>query len=154
MAKRRQANVPGDGRGRRRSSVEPHRHRWSARLDAVTYEREWAEPVAFLLSRDKVPAAQAMGRLLAQAEGAWHGRVVPRTSMHDLLFTIPGDPYPFSTEVRVSWSEGLVDLRLISARERVRVLVTADRCREATAPAVLDSFLLQLVGGETPAKSN
>ena len=56
---------------------------------------DWEEQAQSLLERSMVPAAQAAGRLLASARAHWEGRVVPRTSMHDLLFTVPGYPYPF-----------------------------------------------------------
>jgi hypothetical protein len=45
--------------------------------------------------------------------------------------------------VLLSWSDGTFEVRLIS---RSRLLITADRCRQANAEAVLESFLLQLAG--------
>jgi len=110
----------------------------------MTDEPEWEESVSSLLGRSAVPAAQATGRLLDSARGRWEGRVVPRTSMHDLLFTVPGYPYPFEDSVRVAWSDDVFTFTLIVSS----ALQSADRARAGSAPAVLDSFLLQLVGGE------
>jgi hypothetical protein len=64
--------------------------------------------------------------------------------MHDLLFTVPGQEYPFDPVVRVRWSDDVYEFWLIADRH----LVTADKCLEPTSPQVLDSFLAQLVGGE------
>jgi len=66
---------------------------------------QWPNCIASLYSHEDVPAAMAGGRLLAGAENRWERRVVARTSMHDLLFTLPGEPYPFAHEVRVFWDE-------------------------------------------------
>jgi hypothetical protein len=107
---------------------------------ATVAEPTWPESVAFLASLDAVPAAQASARLLDQARPAWERRVVPRTSMHDLLFTRPGDQYPFPCFVRVSWSDGIFEFRF----EHQGALITADRSYDSTAPAVLDAFLMQL----------
>jgi hypothetical protein len=63
--------------------------------------------------------------------------------MHDLLFTVPGQVYPFEDTVRVSWADGAFEFRLTAKRGK---LVTADRCHETNAPLVLDAFLAQLVG--------
>ena len=64
--------------------------------------------------------------------------------MHSLLFTIPGQPYPFDQSVLVSWTDDVFEFQLVGGG----VVQAADRCHEATAPAVLDAFLAQLVGGE------
>jgi hypothetical protein len=87
-----------------------------------------------------VPAAQANAGLLAEAQTRWEGRVVARTSMHDLLFTVPGQAYPFRSSVRVHWEEDVYEFTLVAGGG----LVTADRCFQANALAVLDAFLLQL----------
>jgi hypothetical protein len=61
--------------------------------------------------------------------------------MHDLLFTLPGDDYPFSADVRASWSDEAYEFRL----NRRGLPVTVDRSYEQDAPNVLDAFLMQLV---------
>jgi hypothetical protein len=88
-----------------------------------------------------VPAALANGRLLASSAGRWDGQVVARTSMHDLLFTLPGEEYPFENQVRVSWSEGVFDFSLFTEIG----LANAHRAGELDAPHVLDAFLDMLV---------
>ena len=62
--------------------------------------------------------------------------------MHDLLFTLLGDAYPFPREVRVSWAADAFEFRL---SER-GLLVTADRSTAPHAREVLDAFLDQLTG--------
>jgi hypothetical protein len=108
----------------------------------VSDDREpvWANQVQWL---SEITHGEANARLLALAQPTWEGRVIPRTSMTDLLFTIPGDVYPFTETVRVSWSDGAFEFRLTAERGK---LVTADRCFEPSASAALDSFLSQLVG--------
>jgi hypothetical protein len=70
----------------------------------------WNDSVTFLSSLTKIPAALATGRLLAQAQERWGERVIPRTSMHDLLFTLPGHEYPFAEVLRVVWVNGAYSL--------------------------------------------
>jgi hypothetical protein len=101
----------------------------------------WTSSVNFLRSLAAVPAAQANAGLAEQAKEEWDGEVVCRTSMHDLWFTLPGDTFPWSADVRVSWAHDIFQLRL----SRNGLLVTADRCRADVSREVLDSFLHQLV---------
>jgi hypothetical protein len=61
--------------------------------------------------------------------------------MHDLLFTLPGDDYPFSSSVGVSWGEGCYEFRLLRRGQ----LVTADKSNEENASDVLSAFLEQLI---------
>lgn len=103
-------------------------------------EPTWRESVDFLRSLDTIPGAQANADLLGGAEAAWSGRVVPRTSMCDLLFTLPGDPYPFAADLRVTWENDVFELRFF----RGGLLVSVDRCRAQNAPSVLGAFLRQL----------
>ena len=63
--------------------------------------------------------------------------------MHDLLFTVPGDEYPFEEMVRVAWEDEIYTFRLSTAHGRIEV--AADRCREDRARFVASSFLSQLV---------
>jgi hypothetical protein len=109
------------------------------------FEPDWDTSLGLLARRSHVPAAAATAALLARARSKWEGRVVPRTSMDDLLFTLPGDEYPFEESVRVSWQDGIYEFWLHV--EKVQLL-TADRCRENHSSAVLDSFLVQIVPGE------
>ena len=93
-------------------------------------EPSWMQVVADLRNRHCVPAAQANADLLEGAGATWTGRVVPRTSMPDLLFTRPGEGYPFEEQVRVVWADEVFTFTLQSERGR---MVTADRARPANA---------------------
>ena len=108
-------------------------------------DADWAKVVADLRSYG-LPEATANADLLEIAGQKWAGLVVPRTSMASLLFTRLDDPFPFPVEVRVRWSQGTFEFRL----ERGVLLVTADRCRQPNAPAVLDSFLMQVASLPEP----
>lgn len=112
--------------------------------DAGSVVPAWQHVQRSLSERGVVPAALANGRLLAAMPAGWHGRVVARTSMHDLLFTRPADRYPFPSAVRVSWSD---DVYSFSLTNEVGV-VAADKSHEPNAPSVLAAFLCQLVEGE------
>jgi hypothetical protein len=103
---------------------------------------EWKERVNFLRELENVPAARANAELLQEAALQWAGRLVPRTSMHDLLFTRIGDDYPFDAEVRVHYADGVFEFTLL----RRGLLVTADRSHRELSGQVLNAFLLQLVG--------
>jgi len=102
----------------------------------------WEVLAARFEGYDRVPAAQANARLIRRAAPIWEGRAVARGLMHDVLFTVPGDRYPFTDTVRLRWVEDVYELVL--AHEGL--VVTADRCFEPNADAVLASFLVQLVG--------
>ena len=91
------------------------------------------------------PAAIANATLLRAATGKWSARAEVRGSMNDLLFTPPGSAYPFSSQVRVAWSDGVFTISL----QRDGITVTGDKCAEAASESVLSAFLAQLVGGET-----
>lgn len=106
-----------------------------------TSDPTWTSSVAALRSRTAVPAAQANAGLAELAQSQWEGKVVCRTSMHDLWFTLPGDSFPWQADVRVSWTDEVFEFRLT----RNGRLITADRCGEEATGAVLDSFLHQLV---------
>jgi len=86
------------------------------------------------------PGALANADLLQQAERKWAGKVDSRTSHHDLLFTLPGETFPWSTVVLVSHHRGEFEFQL----RRDELLITTDRATTESAPAVLDAFLLQL----------
>ena len=112
----------------------------------------WVDSLRFLGELNQVPAAAASARLLSAARPRWGGIVVARTSMVDLLFTRPGDEYPFEITVRVSWDDGIFEFRLHD-RAGYR-LVSADRCQAPNAPAVLDAFLFQLAGDLVPDEAD
>jgi hypothetical protein len=109
-------------------------------MAAPSIEPEWSESIASLRERTQVPAALANADLLSEAEAQWSGRLVARTSMHDLLFTRPGDTYPFPLVVRVSVDGDVFEFQL----RRTDLLVAADRATRLNARAVLDAFLMQL----------
>jgi hypothetical protein len=90
-----------------------------------------------------VPAALASADLLHEAEARWGQRLVARTSMHDVLFTRPGDVYPFPLFVRVSAHGDVFEFQL----RRSDLLVAADRATRPNANNVLDAFLMQLDAG-------
>jgi hypothetical protein len=100
----------------------------------------WSKSSEFLRSTD-VEAARRTADVLDSSAPRWSRALISRTSMHDLLFTLPGDEYPFSSSVRVSWEQDRYEFRLA----RQSRLVTADRSFEVKAPDVLDAFLEQLV---------
>jgi hypothetical protein len=107
-------------------------------------ERWWTETAAWYGGEvSHLKQSAVMAGLLATADPRWRHRVLPRTSMLDLLFTAVGDEYPFDGTVRVSAVDELVTFQLAN---RGGLTVTATRCREPRAAAVLESFLLQLVG--------
>lgn len=70
------------------------------------FNRSWEESLDFLRTAHAVPAAQANAILLVRARGRWSQTVIARTSMHDLLFTLPGDTHPSDSSVRVHWAHG------------------------------------------------
>jgi hypothetical protein len=101
----------------------------------------WNDIADWIEALDHVQAAAATADLLRQAAPKWEGKVVPRTSMLDLLFTLPDDPFPWQKEVRVSHAPlGVFEFQLV----RDQLLVTADRATTVNAPVVLDAFLMQL----------
>ena len=102
----------------------------------------WQDSLASLRERHSVPAALANATTLLAARQRWQHHVVARTSMHDLLFTLPGDDYPFSASVRVSWEAGTTRIR----RRQGEEVVESQTVAAATVDDTLDSVLLRLVG--------
>jgi hypothetical protein len=107
----------------------------------------WKDSTAFLRGLTMVPEAQANAWLLDQVRDRWRSIVLARTSMHSILFTMPEDGYPFDRTVRVSWSADVYEVQM---QERLKPVVTADKCFAAKAPHVLGSFLYQLSGAKGP----
>jgi hypothetical protein len=104
-------------------------------------ENLWNESLALLRGLSDVPSTTATVDLLELARPRWEKTVIARTSMHDLLFTCPDDPYPFHTTVRVSRSGAdAFEFQLVRGGQ----LLAADRATDKTALAVLDAFLMQL----------
>jgi hypothetical protein len=60
--------------------------------------------------------------------------------MHDLLFTLPDDRYPWHKDLRVTAIDDAYEFKL----SRDGHLITADKATAPNALAVLDAFLLQL----------
>lgn len=108
-------------------------------------EPTWKETAELLRSHPS-PEAIRLAAMLSEAESEWGTRVVARQSHNNLLFTLPGDPYPFKATSEVWYEAGTFTFNL-----RVRsTLITADKCFEPSALRVLETFLYQLVAN-TPA---
>jgi hypothetical protein len=124
-----------------------------AEIDPQTRPDElWVQSTQNLRGRKDVPAAQANAWLLDQGCEMWSNAVMARTSMHDLLFTRIGDLFPVPLAVVVSWEADVYEFRLIDRWGQMgAMIVSADRCRSANAPVVLDAFLYQLAGVRGPS---
>lgn len=114
----------------------------------------WAETAKWLRRFDAVQPGLKADLLDARRE-RWEGRVGLWTSMTDLLFTVPNPtPNPYSQDhVRVSGEDVtrnvLADSHLVFMLYNERgLLVHVVGCGVDKAPDVLDSFLLNLIGGE------
>lgn len=135
-------------------SFEEYRAEWLSKRQLGTSEpdgvhpEKWAALTGRLESYERVPAAQAAAALLRRA-AKWNGHVIARGSMHDLLFTRLGDEFPFDESVRVSWMDGIYEFLLLAKQSRL--VAATDKCRAPNVEAVLDSFLVQLTGGDVPA---
>jgi hypothetical protein len=63
--------------------------------------------------------------------------------MHDLLFTLPDEEYPWDKTVRVGRvGKDAFEFQFVRGGH----LISADRATDSTALAVLDAFLMQLTG--------
>lgn len=69
-------------------------------MDSSPY-LSWVDSLDFLRSCVRVPAALSNATTLVALRPRWGQHVQCRTSMHDLLFTLPGANYPFDQSVRV-----------------------------------------------------
>jgi hypothetical protein len=107
---------------------------------ALVPDPTWQAGLDFLRDLNTVPAAQANATTLSQARTRWEHALIARTSMHDLLFTLPGDGYPFSASVRVQWKNG----RHVVLRWDGDRLVEEDATDADDVDALLDSFLERL----------
>jgi hypothetical protein len=73
-----------------------------------------------------VPAALANATTLVSARGRWGQHLICRTSMHDLLFTRPGDEYPFEASVRVHAQGSSLIVEETAVGDRTQSDCTAD----------------------------
>jgi hypothetical protein len=62
----------------------------------------WEATLGFLRSLHHLPGALATAALLKSVRNDWEDRVIARTSMHDLLLTLPNQGFPWEADVRVS----------------------------------------------------
>lgn len=99
-------------------------------MQQFTYP-SWVESLDFLRNRLGVPAALSNATTLVAARARWGQHVHCRTSLHDLLFTVPGDEFPFNASVVVH-----VD----GSRHVVRRTVGGE-CTAADIDRVLDEAL-------------
>jgi hypothetical protein len=107
-------------------------------------EPSWADTIAMLRRLGaRWPAGEAEADLLASTQTRWQGKAVPWTSHEDVVFTRRGERPLLDDTVRVSYANGVFEFKLL---RQGSLLVTADRCRQANASAVLDAFLIQLAG--------
>ena len=100
----------------------------------------WTKSEAFLRS-SKDETARHLADLLDAVKDRWKARVMARTSMYDVIFTLPGTVVPWDDEVRVSWVLNSYEIGLMLAA----ALVAMNRCNEHDAPGILDAALTQLV---------
>lgn len=101
----------------------------------------WQSSLDFLRGLHGVPAAQANAITLTQARARWQHAVIARTSMHDLLFTLPGDDYPFTSSVRVQTTNG----RHVLLRWDRDTLVEENAADDDHIDGMLDAFLERLI---------
>jgi hypothetical protein len=100
----------------------------------------WQDTITFLRGLDGVPAALANATTLAVARSRWEAQVVARTSMHDLLLTLPGQNYPFAAQVRVQWRDGVSTI----FRRQDELLVEEADADATTVDTTLDAVLERL----------
>lgn len=101
----------------------------------------WSACLTYLREMGDNHLAQANAVVILQARGRWHDAVVARTSLVNLLFTLPGDAgYPFRQTVSVQAVDA-GGFRLRWDGERSYEERTAD---VAHVDALLDAFLERL----------
>jgi hypothetical protein len=101
----------------------------------------WRDSLLFLRELITVPAAQANATTLVAAQSRWQHHVLARTSMHDLLFTLPGQVFPFPSTVKVTWAYGTSAV----ARWQDNQLVEQIETGAEGVDAVVDAALARLV---------
>jgi hypothetical protein len=102
----------------------------------------WQNSIDSLRGRIAAATAQASAGLLIGARQRWQHTLVARTAGNDLLFTRPGDAFPFDQSVQVSWREGTCHITLHDHDS-----VIADEHRDhSRVDRALDTFLSRLAG--------
>lgn len=107
---------------------------------SLVVDPTWQSSLDFLRELRRVPAAQSNAVILAQARNRWQHAVIARTSMHDLLFTLPGDDYPFTSSVRV---QAAADHHALVCWETGRLVEQAAADTDQV-DSTLDAFLERL----------
>ena len=111
-------------------------------------------------ARSPDAADLALADLLDAVEARWSGHVQVHMGMDRLVFVPPGEDYStryLLASFRLEHGDGETDgqpdgvfsfeLYLPAANNpRISVLRSADKAFRATAPAVLNAFLMQLIG--------
>jgi hypothetical protein len=111
-------------------------------------DTSWNEAVADLRELE-YPFVEPLTHLLETSSGDWEARICAKRIL--LMQGMSGIGVGFRkrrdcakpkcAEVQVSWSDDTFEFRLFNS---LGLLVTADRCHEAKAAVVLDSFLTQV----------
>ena len=108
----------------------------------------WAQIEDWLRGFKDNPPAQASADLLAAAATRWEPVLRAHTSLTNLVFSRPGESYPWSEAVWVSYKDGIFEFRLQGAAGGP---AKTGRCPPEDAAAFLDDFLMQLGRGSDPA---
>ncbi len=74
----------------------------------------WPEAITRLRARTGVAPALAAALVLAEARARWEELVVVATAGNDLLFSRPGDAYPFPLDVRIGLAGTVYSVRLVA----------------------------------------
>jgi hypothetical protein len=119
-------------------------------------DESWADWHTYLdQAATAYPLAAPALKLLREAQPKWEGKVGLTKSMLDYLILYRlGEPFPWGSEVRVSYADGALEFQLIRNARRAPVVITADRATPENAYAVLDAFLMQLTGTTEAAPSS
>ncbi len=102
----------------------------------------WADAERFMVGREHIPDALKSLVVLLSAGRKWQNAVEVRTSMFDLIFTMPEGSYPFARSVTVRW-EGGGTLQL----EKKGFPEHSQKVTLEEAPGVVDRALKWLVDG-------
>ena len=102
----------------------------------------WTRAESLLRRLEQVPEALKSLAVLLSAHQKWHNAVEVRTSMHDLIFHMPGEPHPFERAVTVRWTFGGT-LQL----EKRGIAEHSQKVTLEEAPGVVDRALKWLVDG-------
>ncbi len=105
----------------------------------------WSEGIDRLRLRTGVAASLAAAGVLTAARSRFEGSVVAHTAGNDLLFTRPGDEFPFPLDVRVSLTGKVYDVRITTPEG----LVDRSEATPADVDAAVAAYLDHLVGEPT-----